>query len=164
MKFLKCALYLIGIGVAGFFMGRLFSLFRLKPEKGLFSCFRIEKNGKLYEKLKINKWQTRVPDMSRILPFLMPPKNLSGNYPDRLPTMIHETCVAELTHITVSILGLPCIWIWPGTGGVVVTAIFILLLNVPYILIQRYNRPRLIRLQKKLLSRKEKKEGTVCVC
>ena len=53
---------------------------------------------------------------------------------------------------------------WPGMGGVVVTAIFILLLNVPYILIQRYNRPRLMRLQTKLEARNEKKEGIVCVC
>lgn len=102
--------------------------------------------------------------MSRILPFLMPPKNLSGDYAQRLPVMIRETCVAEITHITVSILGLPCLRIWPGMGGVTVTAIFILLLNVPYILIQRYNRPRLIRLYRKLQAREEKKEGAICVC
>ena len=132
--------------------------------KGLFRCFKFEKNGVLYEKLNIRKWQARVPDMSRILPFLMPPKNLSGNYSDRLPTMIRETCVAEITHIVVSILGLPCLAIWPGVGGIAVTAIFILQLNVPYILIQRYNRPRLIRLYRKLQGREEKKEGAVCVC
>ena len=121
-------------------------------------------NGALYEKLNIRKWQAKVPDMSRILPFLMPPKNLTGDYAQRLPGMIRETCVAEITHITVSILGLPCLRIWPGMGGVTVTAIFILLLNVPYILIQRYNRPRLIRLYRKLQAREEKKEGATCVC
>lgn len=149
----------MGIGVAGFFMGRLFSLYRWKPEKGLFCCFRFEKNGALYEKLNIRRWQAKVPDMSRILPMLMPPKNLTGNYQERLPTMIQETCVAELTHIIVCILSLPCLWIWPGIGGITVTVIFIVLLNAPYILIQRYNRPRLIRLQKKL---KKKKERTAC--
>lgn len=163
MKLLKCTLYLMGAGVAGFFLGRSFSLLRLKPNGGIFQCFDFEKNGAVYEKLNIRKWQAKVPDMSKILPKLMPPKNLSGNYADRLPTMIHETCVAELTHIVVSILGLPCLWIWPGVGGIVVTAIFVLLLNLPYILIQRYNRPRLIRLQKKLQERKEKKEGAICV-
>ena len=35
--------------------------------------------------------------------------------------------------------------------------------KVPDILIQRYNRPKLIRLQKKLLDRDKKKEGAVCV-
>jgi len=163
MKLLKCTIYLMGAGVVGFFIGRLFSLFRLKAEKGLFRCFGFEKNGMLYEKLNIRRWQARVPDMSKILPKLMPPKNLAGNYEDRLPVMIQETCVAELTHIVVSFLGLPCLWMWPGVGGVAITAIFIIFLNVPYILIQRYNRPRLIRLQKKLLAREKKKEGAVCV-
>ena len=115
------------------------------------------------EKLNIHKWQAKVPDMSKVFPRLMPPKNLSGDYIQRLPIMIHETCVAETTHIVVSILGLPCLRIWPGIGGVTVTTIFIVFLNVPYILIQRYNRPRLIRLQKKAQTRKEKKEGTLCV-
>ena len=32
------------------------------------------------------------------------------------------------------------------------------------ILIQRYNRPRLIRLYRKLQAREEKKEGAICVC
>ena len=163
MKLLKCTLYLMGTGVAGFFMGRLFSLCRFKPEKELFRCFRFEKNGALYEKLNIRKWQEKVPDMSKLFPMLMPPKNLAGNYEERLPIMIKETCVAELTHIIVSIWGLPCLWMWPGIGGVTVTAIHIVLLNLPFILIQRYNRARLIRLQKKLQSRKEKKEGTLCV-
>ena len=77
--------------------------------------------------------------------------------------MIQETCVAEIVHIAVSILGLRCLWMWPGAGGVTVTVIYILLLNLPFILIQRYNRPRLIRLQQKLLSRKKQKGGFVCV-
>ena len=164
MKLLKCAIYCAVAGTVGFFFGRLISKCPMRPDKGLFRCYAFEKNGALYEKLNIRKWQAKVPDMSRILPFLMPPKNLSGDYAQRLPVMIRETCVAEITHITVSILGLPCLRIWPGMGGVTVTAIFILLLNAPYILIQRYNRPRLIRLYRKLQAREEKKEGTICVC
>lgn len=164
MKLLKCATYCAVAGTVGFFFGRLISKCPRRPDKGLFRCYAFEKNGALYEKLNIRKWQAKVPDMSRILPFLMPPKNLSGDYAQRLPVMIRETCVAEITHITVSILGLPCLRIWPGMGGVTVTAIFILFLNVPYILIQRYNRPRLIRLYRKLQAREEKKEGPICVC
>ena len=87
----------------------------------------------------------------------MPAKSLSGDYGQNLPVMIQETCVAEAVHITVSVAGLRCLWMWPGVGGVIVTAIHIILLNLPFILIQRYNRPRLIRLQKKL-EKKELKE------
>ena len=164
MKLLRCTIHCALAGTVGFLFGRLISQWPLKPDKGWFRSFAIERNGKIYEKLNIHKWQAKVPDMSRVFPKLMPPKNLRGDYMQRLPVMIQETCVAELTHIVVSLLGLPCLWIWPGMGGVVVTAIFILLLNVPYILIQRYNRPRLMRLQKKLETRNKKKEGVVCAC
>ena len=164
MKLLRCAIHCALAGTVGFFFGRLISKWPIKPDKGWFRSFTVERNGKVYEKLNIHNWQAKVPDMSRVFPKRMPPKNLSGDYVQRLPVMIQETCVAELTHIVVSLLGLPCLKIWPGMGGVVVTAIFILLLNGPYILIQRYNRPRLMRLQTKLEARNEKKEGIVCVC
>jgi len=69
--------------------------------------------------------------MSRILPGLMPAKNLSGDYGQNLPVMIQETCVAEAVHIAVSVAGLHCLWMWPGIGGVTVTAIHIIFLNLP---------------------------------
>ena len=77
MKLLNCALYLACCGVFGFVFGRLLSKCRFEPEKGLFRSFPFEKEGAVYKKLNIRKWQARVPDMSRILPFLMPPKNLA---------------------------------------------------------------------------------------
>ena len=162
MKLLKCAMYLVLTGIISFFSGRMIPKRRLKPEKGWFRSFAFEKGGAVYEKLGIRKWQNRVPDMSRILPFMMPAKNLSGNYKERLPEMIQETCVAEIVHLASCILGLPCLWMWPGAGGVIITVIFIGLLNLPFIFIQRYNRPRLLRLQKKLQAREEKKEGVLC--
>ena len=163
MKLLKCACYLALTGMVGFFAGRIVPKGWFKPEKGWFRSFSFERNGSVYEKLGIRKWHKKVPDMSRILPGWMPAKKLSGDYGEKLPVMIRETCVAEVVHITVSIAGLRCLWMWPGVGGVTVTAIHIILLNLPFILIQRYNRPRLIRLQKKLQTRKKKKEGTLCV-
>ena len=163
MKLLRCAVYLAITGMIGFFLGRVMPRKWLKPENGLFRCFAIEKDGAVYEKLGIRKWHKRLPDMSRILPSVMPAKNLSGDYEERLPDMILETCVAEVVHITVSVAGFCCLWIWPGIGGAVVTAVYVLLLNLPFILIQRYNRPRLIRLHQKILSKRAKKEACLCV-
>ena len=61
--------------------------------------------------------------------------------------MIQETCVAELTHVLLSVCGLYALRLWPGAGGVLITAVYILFGNVPFIIIQRYNRPRLQRLE-----------------
>ena len=155
MKLVKCALYLALTGIVGFFAGRILPKRWFRPDKGLFRSFPVERNGTIYEKLGIRKWHKKVLDMSRILPRWMPAKKLSGDYEQNLPVMIRETCVAEVVHISVSIAGLRCLWMWPGVGGVTVTAIHIVLLNLPFILIQRYNRPRLIRLQKKLEKKKE---------
>ena len=161
MDFLNCAVYLALIGAFGFVFGRLLSKIRFDPDWGIFRSFSFEMEGKIYEKIKIHKWQSKVPDMSRILPFLMPPKNLSGNYEERLPVMINETCVAEITHIIICLLGVPSLFILKGIGGILIFLFFVLVLNLPFILIQRYNRPRFIRLQKRILSRDKKKEGAL---
>lgn len=63
-----------------------------------------------------------------------------------LPRMIQETCVAEWTHGILSIAGLAMLWFWPGIGGICMTAVYILLGNLPFIVVQRFNRPRLQKL------------------
>lgn len=158
MKLLHCAVYLSVTGIIGFLAGRIFPKRLLRPEQGLFRPFGFEKNGKIYDGIGIRHWQNRLPDMSRILPFMMPPKKLSGDPEKRLPDMIREMCIAELTHLALCISGLYCLKLWPGVGGIAVVLIYILLLNLPFILIQRYNRPRCLQLLRRY-SEKEK----VCV-
>ena len=158
MGFWKCVIYLCVTGTVGFFGGRMISKKQFNPSRGIFRCHKWEQGGKIYEKLSIRKWHKRLPDMSRILPFMMPQKNLSGDYAKRLPEMISETCVAEIVHIAISLMGLYCLHLWPGAGSVVIVLLHSLLLNLPFIIIQRYNRPRLIRLQDKLQKSKTSTE------
>lgn len=147
MNLLYSAIYFAITGILFFFLGRIFPKETFKYDKFPFKSFAFENNGKIYTKIGIHKWQNRVPDMSRIFKNLMPAKNLTGSIDtQRLHTMILETCEAEVTHFLLCITGLYCLWLWPGAGGVIVYAIYALLGNVPFILIQRYNRPRLVRL------------------
>lgn len=154
MGLVKCAVFLCLNGICGFFLGRILPKRWFLPDAWIFRSRGFERHGKIYEKLGIRRWHKRVPDMSRIFPALMPPKNLTGDFSRRLPEMIRETCVAELIHTLLSLTGLYCLWLWPGWGGVTVSTIHFLLLNLPFILIQRYERPRLIRLQAKMEERK----------
>ena len=80
--------------------------------------------------------------MSRIFVKIMPEKKLTKENYENLPRMIEETCVAEWTHILLSIAGLGLLKIWSGVGGVCITIIYIVLGNLPFIVVQRYNRPR----------------------
>lgn len=51
--------------------------------------------------------------------------------------------MAETTHFLVAVMGLYCAKIWRG-GGLILSLLYFIW-NLPFVLIQRYNRPRLIR-------------------
>lgn len=140
----KCLVYIIALGVVSFVTGRLLPKRWFKSDRFPFRCN--EKEKKLYKALRVKDWQNKVPDMSRVFTKLMPAKKLNADTLADIPRMLEETCVAEFIHVVLSVLGFACLWLWPGFGGTAVTLVYILLGNVPFIIIQRYNRPRLQRL------------------
>lgn len=156
MGFLRCFLYLMTLGVLGFFTGRILPKEWLDASKFPFKAYKFEKGGKLYDKLNIKKWQNKVPDMSRIFPKLIPPKRIEYKADKtKLETMLHETCVAEIIHTVLPILAIPCFWLWKGRKGRIIYYVYVLLGNLPYIIIQRYNRPRITRLLRNINALKD---------
>lgn len=165
LAFWKCFKYGCFLGISGFFIGRILPKKWFDPQSFPFRESGLEQDGKFYEKIKIHKWQSHVPDMSRIFTKLMPAKNLSGDYRQRLPLMIRETCIAETVHTVIMIFGLHFLEIWQGIGGVLCEVVFCLVFNMPYILIQRYNRPRLVRIYNRLnLSESIESENELSEC
>lgn len=155
-QFLDCCVYLIIIGLAGFLVGRVLPKEWFCFEQFPYHTFDFEKAGRIYTILGVRDWKDKVPDMSNILSSVMPSKKLPKKVTDaHLVRMIQETCVAEFIHLALCIVGLRCLWIWDSVGGLLV-ALLNILGNLPYIIIQRYNRPRLVRL---LESRNEKYAG-----
>lgn len=146
MKFWCCVWVLAWHGLLTFMIGRLLPQEWLRPERFPFAAFGWEREGRIYERLGIRRWQNRLPDMSRLFPKWMLPKSLEGDYRSHLPEMIRETCVAELMHGLNAAAGLRCLRLWPGFGGLSMALLNALLFDLPYILIQRFNRPRLQRL------------------
>jgi len=148
--FCHCLIYLTVISIGSFFIGRLI------PAKFCYLRFpyrslRFEKNGELYIKIGIHKWQNKLPDMSKVCSELMPVKKLPKQLTAaNVEQMLQETCVAELTHFILCILGMGCTYLWKGLGGWLLSVLYFLG-NLPYILIQRYNRPRLLRLLERQL-------------
>lgn len=145
MGFWHCILWLAGTGIAAFVLGRILPKRWFRGDRFPFRSFSFERDGKIYDRIRIKTWQNKVPDMSRILPKVMPAKRLAGNGKEGLPRMVQETCVAEFIHALLSVLSLFCLYLWPGVGGAVIVVLYVLG-NLPYILIQRYNRPRLMKL------------------
>lgn len=142
--FLMCLLYIAALGVLSFVVGRLIPKHWFHADRFPWVCHPAEQ--KLWKRLHVRKWQAKIPDMSRIFVKIMPEKKLTKENYENLPRMIEETCVAEWTHILLSIAGLGLLKIWSGVGGVCITIIYIVLGNLPFIVVQRYNRPRLQKL------------------
>ena len=62
MKFLRCMRHLVLMGIVSFFAGRLLPASWPNPERGMWRSFSFERQGRIYEKLKIRRWQNRIPD------------------------------------------------------------------------------------------------------
>lgn len=157
MQFLKCACYLAGLGILSFVLGRLVPKAWFDYTRFPYRVFAFERDGKVYDALGIARWQSRVPDMSKIFPKLMPPKRLSSR-PDEqtLLIMIRETCAAEATHALLIAAGLGLLAIWPGVGGVLCYLVYAIFGNLVFLIIQRYNRPRLVRLYERTRAKRSK--------
>lgn len=154
-RFWYSVLYLAAVSllsnVAAAFLRRDFRMdvFPFRP-------YGFESHGRFYEKLGIRKWKDRVPDMSKLLPTL-PRKSMENRSAERVRLLAQETCVAELVHVCLMILALPVLFLWPGWQGALLAALYALG-NVPFIMIQRYNRPRLLHLAE-TLERVEKRRA-----
>ena len=142
-------MYLTTLGMFAFFAGRFIPKDRINPNAFPYKSCQFERKGKLYEQLGVRKWQNKVFDMSKLFPKFIPKKKLQGHVVSAMPLMIKETCVAELVHWLLIIPGFYCLVLWEGVGGVAIVCLYELG-NIPYIIIQRYNRPRFIAMQNRL--------------
>lgn len=143
----RCVFYMAAWGLACFPLGRGFKALRLNWDRAPFAEWPWEQSGRFYERLGIRRWKDLVPDVSRMFPGIVPKKAFSVRPGAALlRDMLSETCVAELTHAVLCVAGLAMPWLWAGIGGVAVTLVYIGLGNLPFMMIQRYNRPRFRRM------------------
>ncbi len=149
MSYFRCFLYFMFTGFIAFCVGRAVPKHKIDPHAFPFYSFGFEKDGKIYEALSIKSWQNHLPDMSKILPGSMPKKKLTSKISsENLSIMIRETCVSEFTHYALLVTGLGCFKYFESSEALFVY-LFYAAINIAYSLIQRYNRPRLIRVLEK---------------
>ena len=139
--FFVCVYYLAVVGIASNLIGELLPRQWFHPDHFPFRCMNWEQEGKIYHHLRIRLWKDRLPDMSKLLPRMMPKQLRACETPRQVDRLILETCVAELTHVLLIVAGIGCLLLWPR-GGKWISLLWTLG-NIPFILIQRYNRPRL---------------------
>lgn len=147
MKFLHCAVYLAAIGIFSFFAGSALPRRWFHADNAFFQSKEWEKQGGVYVGFGIKKWKDKVPDMSRIIPIIAQKRLTTETTTESIDRLIQETCVAETTHWLLIIAGFASLLIWPGPGGIFVAVLWTVPGNLSFIMIQRYNRPRLKKLR-----------------
>lgn len=149
MELLKCVLYIAAIGMVSNLVGTALPRSWFNPERFPYRTFSWEQGGKVYEKLGIREWKDKLPDMSKFMQNMYRKEvNIRPNA-ENLDRLIQETCVAELIHDILIVLSLGVVKIWRGNWGWFLWGLC-LLGNVPFILIQRFNRPRLQKTLRRL--------------
>ena len=143
-------------GLVFFLIGQSLPRGWFKPEKGIYRCFRWENGGRIYLKLGVHRWKDAVPDMSRIIPGVFKKKASLARSPELMGRLVLETCVAEFIHWLLIVVISPMVFrAMRGFGGAAAAALYIIG-NLVFIVIQRYNRPRLVAIYKRMEKRREK--------
>lgn len=158
MKLLITLIYVTIIGQACFFIGVSLPRNLFNEKLFPFKSFSFEKSGKLYRFFRVKKWKTRVPDMSRYTNVIYPKKVYAKITSKEANRLVKESCVAEMTHYALSILGIGIYYIWKKSSTGIILTILYILMNLPFIIIQRYLRPKYIDIRDKLIIREEQRE------
>ena len=158
MSLLWSVLYVLFCGILAHVVGETVPRAWFCAERFPFAPWKWERGGMIYEKIGIRHWKDHLPDMSRVVTRMVPKRF------DRFPTaesvkrLIAETCVAEAIHVVLGFLS-PVIWVfWKNYMGVILSFI-VLIGNIPFVLVQRYNRPTLVALHGRLVIREERKRN-----
>jgi len=153
---LYSALYVLALGIASHFIGEAIPRRWFSHSRFPYRAYRWEKNGKIYKKLRIDAWKDRMPDMSRVMRDMVPKRVGKAPHSHDVWILVAETCRAEIVHLCLCALS-PVIWLfWRSFVGIVLCFV-VILCNLPFILIQRYNRPTLVALAQRLEAREERK-------
>ena len=95
---------------------------------------------KLYKRLRVRKWKNHLPTFR--------PERFDTNR-RTVKEIIGATCQAEVVHEIIMIFSLLPIALIPYLGGgvaLIITSALSMLIDLLFVILQRYNRPKLIRI------------------
>ena len=148
--FLRCALYLLTLALLAHPVGQALPRRWFDGGRFPYACYKWEKQGKLYTRIGVDRWKTLVPDMSRILPDMVRKQvTPTAVTAAQAAVLVQETCVAECVHWALTLLSAGIFFLWRSGWAALLWLVYNVLGNVSFIVIQRYNRPRLQKLAEK---------------
>ena len=145
MELLYTLLLAVFLAVASHYIGQALPRESFFANRFPYRSFAFEKNGSIYRRIGVHKWMDMVPDMSRVMGDMVPKKLRAGMTAEDVRVLIRETCVAEHVHFMLCVVFLFVSRFWVDSTWVFFWVIYAVC-NLPFIIIQRYNRPRLQKL------------------
>lgn len=126
---------------SGFAVHRL-PLERLRRDGWLLRQRRFERSGRLYRNvLRIRRWKDHLPEAGALFAGGISKRHLTVD----LGRFVAETRRAERGH-WLALAGIPVFALWNPPVGLLLMAAYGVLVNAPFIAVQRYNRQRAQRL------------------
>lgn len=114
---------------------------RLSRDGWLLRPRRFEAGGRWYLRLRIHRWKDRLPEAGALFPGGVSKRQLPGRDIEGLRLFVRETRRAELTHWWAMSCA-PVFVLWNPPLAAALLVAYGVLVNLPFILIQRYNRFR----------------------
>jgi glycosyl-4,4'-diaponeurosporenoate acyltransferase len=149
-------LWLVGvcgaIGSLSFIVGQSLSRERFDFRAFPYAPFKFERGGNIYRRCGVHLWKDRVPDMSRIIRGVFKKKLPLRRDRAYLLALIRETCVAEFVHMILILASPVFLFVLDESAGWIAMAAYALV-NLPFIIIQRYIRPKLVTLYERETAR-----------
>ena len=137
-------LFVIALGLLALVLGEALPRRWFRYDSPFFRSRPWEKNGQIYDTiLHVKKWKDKAPDNSRIFPWLFKKKVMSFHDPALSLRLLQETCSAEAVHWALTALSPLLFAFLDPIYALVYGLLYDLIGNLPFIVIQRYNRPRL---------------------
>jgi glycosyl-4,4'-diaponeurosporenoate acyltransferase len=134
-----------GLGILSHVVGEALPRGWFDPESFPYATYKWEKNGSFYKKyFKIEKWKHKLPDKSRAVKTMERKSVGADRSSEHMLALAVETCVAEAVHFALLLCSPIFAAAIPSPLGAWVAVLYGLS-HVPFIMIQRYNRPRLLR-------------------
>ena len=118
---------------------------RLQHDGWLLRPRRFEEDGRFYERFAIRRWKDALPEAGGLFPGGMSKRQLTGTDPCGLGRFRAETRRAELGHWWAMACG-PLFVLWNPPAVAAVMVAYGVVVNAPFIAIQRFNRLRIGRI------------------
>ncbi len=131
---------------------------QLDSNRSLYKTRNWEKDGYIYNHIfKVKKWKKYLPDGGGFLKNSFKKSKLENTSYENLQKYLIESCRAELTH-WIAIIPFWTFGIFSPPRVIFYMFIYAIIANIPCIIVQRYNRPRIIKYLNAIKQRESIKE------